>query len=113
MPELSPKKENIWVDLSRKFNNNLELSLAHEVELNSKVEIQARAIPVVAKILGEGVGLAEWQRDSMCMFDEIFADIICSVYLSALGIDKPAQGILRRALEVGVATVYLWDLPHT
>ena len=46
------------------------------------------------------------------MFDEIFADVICSIYLAACGLDKPAQAILRRALEVGVATVYLWDLPH-
>ena len=46
------------------------------------------------------------------MFDEVFADVVSSIYLSACGLDKPAQMILRRALEVGAATVYVWDLPH-
>ena len=26
--------------------------------------------------------------------------------------DKPANIILRRILELGVAAVYLWDMPH-
>jgi hypothetical protein len=99
-------------DLNAKFCNNLGLALAHEEPLASKAELQARAIPVVAKILGRHLELAAWQRDALCMFDEIFADVICSIYLSACGLDKPAHMILRRSLEVGAATVYVWDLPH-
>ena len=80
--------------------------------LASNAEVQARAIPVVAKILSAKLQLTDWQQEALCMFDEVFADIICSIYLGACGLDKPAQMILRRALEVGVATVYVWDLPH-
>lgn len=75
-------------------------------------ELQARAIPVVAKILVRDLGLTGWQRESLCMFDEVFADVICSIYLSGCGLDKPAQMVLRRALKLGVATVYVWNLPH-
>jgi len=108
----SEGKAVIWLELSRKFHSNLSLALTQEAKLVSRAEIQARAIPVVARILSEEQGLTDWQRDALCMFDEIFADITCSIYLGACGLDKPAQAILRRALEVGAATVYLWDLPQ-
>jgi hypothetical protein len=108
----SGEKNNIWWDLNKKFSKNLELALSTEVALTSRAEIQARAIPAVAGILGADPGLTIWQRDALCMFDEVFADLTCSIYLSACGLDKPAQTILRRALEVGIATVYVWDLPH-
>jgi len=112
MPGPSEGKADVWLQLNRKFCSNLSLALTQETELFSKAEIQARAIPAIARILSEEQGLAEWQRHALCMFDEVFADITCSIYLGACGLDKPAQTILRRALEVGVATVYLWDLPH-
>ncbi|MFO3907125.1 hypothetical protein [Enterobacter sp. 186315] len=46
------------------------------------------------------------------IFDEIIADISSCIFLSACAIDKPAHIILRRVLELGVASVYLWDMPH-
>jgi len=108
----SGEQTNIWNDLNKKFSQNLGLALAQDERLASEAELQARAIPVIAKILAEKLELTNWQRDALCMFDEVFADIICSIYLGACGLDKPAQMILRRALEVGIATVYIWDLPH-
>jgi hypothetical protein len=56
--------------------------------------------------------LTETQREVTCVFNEIFGDLICSLYFAACALDRPAQMILRRVLELGVATVYLWDLPH-
>jgi hypothetical protein len=102
----------VWWELNRKFSSNLELALVRERELTIFVETQARAIPVVARILEKSSGITDWQKDALCMFDEIFADITCAIYLSACALDKPAQTVLRRALEIGIATVYLWDLPH-
>jgi len=46
------------------------------------------------------------------MFDEIFADSICSAHFAACGLDLPAQMVLPRVLDLGVGAVYLWDLPH-
>jgi hypothetical protein len=99
-------------DLNAKFCTNLGLALAHEDPLATRAELQARAVPAVAKILGARPELTSWQRDALCMFDEVFSDLICSIYLSGCGLDKPAHMVLRRALEVGTATVYVWDLPH-
>lgn len=38
--------------------------------------------------------------------------MIISIYLAGCALDKPAQGLLRRVIELGVGIVYLWDLPH-
>ena len=52
-------------------------------------------------------------HDICCkIFDEIFADGASSVYLATIAMDKPASIILRRILELGIAAVYLWDMPH-
>jgi hypothetical protein len=102
----------VWLDLNRKFSSNLILALTQDADLVSIAETRARAVPVVARILREEQTLTGWQGDALCMFDEVFADLVCSIYLAGCGLDKPAQATLRRALEVGVATVYVWDLPH-
>ena len=112
MFEMPENKNEVWQALNAKFSSNLTIALSQESELCSRAELQARAIPVVATILSKNLQASNWQRDALVMFDEVFADVICSIYLAASGLDKPAQMLLRRALEVGVATVYLWDLPH-
>jgi len=112
MSKLTEYGPSVLSDLNAKFCKNLGLALSQEEPLASRAELQARAIPIVAKILSHHLELTAWQREALCMFDEVFADVICSIYLSACGLDKPAQMILRRALEVGAATVYVWDLPH-
>jgi hypothetical protein len=105
-------RNNLWRELNSKFASNLTLALSQHNALFCKAELQARAIPVVSRILSGNLDQSDWQRDAICMFDEVFADVVCSVYLAACGLDKPAQMNLRRALEIGVATVFLWDLPH-
>ena len=112
MSKLSEYGPSVLRDLNEKFCNNLVLALATDEPLASRAESQARAIPVVAKILARHIKLTNWQSEALCMFDEVFADLVCSIYLSACGLDKPAQMTLRRALEVGAATVYVWDMPH-
>ena len=74
---------NVWCDLNKKFSHNLSLALAEDADLASTAEVQARAIPAIAKILGDKLELTSWQRDALCMFDEVFADVICSCLGSA------------------------------
>ena len=105
-------KDNVWHDLNSKFSSNLTLALSQHNALCRRAEVQARAIPVVSGILSTTLDPLDWRSDAICMFDEVFADIVCSIYLAACGLDKPAQMTLRRALELGVATVFIWDLPH-
>jgi hypothetical protein len=101
-----------WLALNRKFCENLQLATTQEEALCSRTEIYARAIPAAAELLRKSLPPTDWHTDVLCLFDEVFADVICSIYLGASGLAKPAQMSLRRTVEVGVASVYLWDLPH-
>jgi len=52
-------------------------------------------------------------HDICCkIYDEIFSDGVSSIYLASIAMDKPANSVLRRILELGVAALYLWDMPH-
>ncbi len=112
MPTTPEDTSSLWFALNRKFCENLKLAITQEEALCSKAEVHARAVPAVAELLRGSLQPMDWHSDALCMFDEVFADVICSIYLGACGLDKPAQMSLRRALEVGVASVYVWDLPH-
>lgn len=51
-------------------------------------------------------------KDAVKSFDEVFSDIVSATYLASCAIDKPANIVLRRVIELGVAIIYLWDMPH-
>jgi hypothetical protein len=46
------------------------------------------------------------------IYDEIFSDGISAIYLASNAMVKPANIVLRRIIELGVAAIYLWDMPH-
>lgn len=103
---------SVLVQLEEKFKQNLLLGINEEKETYSKLDVQARAIAALGQLISEIDTLTPSQREIVCIFDEVFADITISIYLAACSLDNPAQSILRRALELGIAIVYLWDLPH-
>lgn len=72
----------------------------------------ARAISEIGEILRENSQLPAAQKEIATLPDEIFADMVMSLYFGACALDSPAHSVLRRALELGIAVVYLWDLPH-
>jgi hypothetical protein len=102
----------VFQSLQSKFAENLRSALKSDPDLLSRVELKARAIPIVGAILAEDQFLSHTQKEMLCLYDEIFADVVTSSYLAACALDKPAQMMLRRSLELGIAAVYLWDLPH-
>jgi hypothetical protein len=102
----------VFDGLQRKFDGNLAAALSCQQNLCAEAELMARVIPAVAVILSGLPQLTESHKALICIFDEIFADTVTSIYLAACALDKPAQMMLRRSLELGVASVYLWDLPH-
>jgi len=115
MKDLYQKPEDatiIFEKLMAKFAANLEQSLKVSTAELSAAELKARACAQVGRILVEAPELTSTQREITCVFNEVFGDLICSLYFAGCGLDRPAQMILRRALDLGVATVYLWDLPH-
>jgi hypothetical protein len=66
----------------------------------------------VGNILHTKCAESQTQKAVSAIYDEVFADCVCSVYLAGQGLDKPAQLVLRRVLELGLAAIYLWDQPH-
>lgn len=102
----------IFNELAIKLSKNCVSALTTDQSELHTAEIKARAFVEVGRILSESDDISVTQKDCVCVFDEMFGDIICSLYFGACALDKPAQMLLRRVLELGVAIVYLWDLPH-
>ena len=102
----------VFRNLNAKLSENLNSAFAASTDKLVIVELKARAIDAVGTILSKTQMITPTQLEIGAIFNELFADIIASLYLAACALDKPAQIILRRVLELGVAIVYLWDLPH-
>jgi hypothetical protein len=115
MPTSSSKTRDlteIMRSLHAKFNQNFDTALREKHPLLAKAEMKARAVSEVAEVLRASPNLTKTQSEILTIFDEVFADLVTSIYLASLALDKPARMLLRRALELGVAIVYLWDMPH-
>ena len=102
----------IFRALGGKLSKNCESALSTDSKELHEAEIKARAFIEIGRILSEADGITLTQKECVCIFEEVFGDTICSLYFAACALDKPAQMLLRRVLELGVAIVYLWDLPH-
>lgn len=108
---MNPNK-TIMEKLNSKFANNLMQCLKEKTEHLAGVEKKARLFAALGQVLAESSDLNPHQKELVPIFDEVFSDVTISLYLAACGLDKPAQIILRRVLELGNAVIYLWDLPH-
>lgn len=98
--------------LDSKFQENSDKFLSQENSDCKKIDLKARAIAAIGQISSDVQGLQASQIEITRIYNEVFSDIILSLYFTACALDRPAQSVLRRALELGVAIVYLWDLPH-
>lgn len=76
-----------------------------------RVFISLQCVAAIGEILNEKNNLIH--SDICCkIYDEIFSDGVSAIYLASIAMDKPANSVLRRILELGVAALYLWDMPH-
>lgn len=103
--------KEILKDLHIKFSKNLDLCLKDDNKDLSKIFSIVKGIAEVGQII-KNRDLQKHQIRCCNIFDEVFSDLSISIYLAANALDKPARIILRRALEIGVAAIYLWDMPH-
>jgi hypothetical protein len=103
---------DVLAELEKKFQANFARFIEEVQGSHQKIQLKARAIAALGQIASEDGKLQPNQFGIIPMFDEVFADMVISIYLTACALDNPAQAALRRALELGVAIVYLWDLPH-
>jgi hypothetical protein len=105
----SPKE--IMRELRDKFNGNFDEWLSLESDNLQLSFAYLQIISTIGQTLKER---STMKHHNVCclIFDELFADTVSSFYLASCAIDKPALVILRRVLELGLAAVYLWDMPH-
>jgi hypothetical protein len=96
--------------LHEKFASNISASVG-DPGAYASAETRLRCLPVVHDLL-RAPSNTPHQQELLTLFDELFADGTASLYLSATGLQMAARMLLRRVLEIGVAVVYLWDLPH-
>ena len=105
----TPKE--ILEELSLKFNKNMASWAKSDHQSLSRTFLFARAITEIGQVLKKP-NLPKHQQRCCAIFDEIFSDTISAVYLATCAIDKPANIVMRRVLELGIAALYLWDMPH-
>ena len=102
----------VFRKLSGQFALNFDSALKAQIPEIGRVELKARCLASVGGLLRDKCSVSNTQKEIAAIYDEVFADCVCSIYLAAQGLDKPAQLVLRRVLELGLAAIYLWDQPH-
>lgn len=105
------ERGDVYSQLHVKLGENLRLAFANEASIQA-VERNIRLLPKLGAVL-QACALTRTQKEIAGLFDEIFADLVCALYLGSCALDVPARMLLRRGLEVGVAALFLWDQPQT
>jgi hypothetical protein len=101
----------VMVELNEKFNGNFDQWNSLEDQNIEKVFIGLHCIALIGEILNEQK--SSKHHEICCkIYDEIFSDGVSALYLASNAMDKPANIVLRRVLELGLAALYLWDMPH-
>lgn len=107
-----PVKELLCA-IHQRFGTNLDanIDIAEEPLLDT-IDLKSRIISEFKIALMEShegnlhkIGCAE-------ILDEVFSDFALAMYLGSIGLTVPARMSTRRAFELGLATIYMWDLPH-
>lgn len=102
--------KSIYEQLNEKFQANISASLSDNSSLREEIELRARAISAFCEICGKST-VSSHHRELSEIFNEVFSDLIVSVYQASCALDKPAQVTLRTGFELGISIVYLWDYP--
>lgn len=109
---MKPKINEILESLHLKFGDNLKLCLSEDTAILEEVEIKAKGAFILGELLHKDTSVTETQREITNIYPEIFTDLTVSIYLASCAIDNSPKILLRRVLELGIAVIYLWDLPY-
>jgi hypothetical protein len=99
--------------LHSKFAANLDVLDGDVIELLEIIDLNSRAIDGAGNEL-QRLHSGDDKHKLQCAYliEEIFADLCQAMYLLAIGLVVPARMLVRRAFEIGLAIVYMWDLQH-
>lgn len=99
--------------LHAKFGQNIEAVGTDVWILLDKIDLNSRIISEIrSALLGEYCDTTEKQNICTEQLEEVFSDFSLAMYLCSVGLIVQARMSVRRAFELGLATVYMWDLPH-
>ena len=108
---MNKSPENILQEINVKFDSNFKECLKNNKEDLSRLFLYLRGIAETGEIL-KSKGQLKHHEKCCLILDEVFSDIVTAIYLASVAIDQPANIVMRRALELGISTIYLWDMPH-
>ena len=107
-----PIKE-LLSSLHDSFGANLGTTLdASTAPLLDSIDLKSRIISEFKTALVKKHGSDNHKTGCAEILDEVFSDFALAMYLSSVGLIVPARMSARRAFELGLSTVYMWDLPH-
>lgn len=109
---MNKSPEEILAELCEKFSRNFEDWQNLDDKGLKKIFRLLREITVVGEVVSEKYNTSTHQQMCCQIYDEIFSDMVTAIYLASNGINKPANIVLRRVLELGLALIFLWDMPH-
>lgn len=109
---MKPKINEIIESLHLKFGDNLKICLSENITILEEVEIKTRGSYILGRLINRDTTISETQKEITKIYPEIFTDLTVSIYLACCAIDNSPKILLRRVLELGIAVVYLWDLPY-
>ena len=101
----------VLVELNQKFNTNFNEWNSLNNHNLSKSFVGLQCIATIGEVL-EHRKTSKHHNICCKIYDEIFSDGVSAIYLATNAMDKPAGIVLRRVLELGLAAIYLWDMPH-
>ncbi|KAF0220023.1 MAG: hypothetical protein FD174_1468 [Geobacteraceae bacterium] len=99
--------------LHTNFGRNVGNFALGTIPLFDGIDLNSRIIDGIrTALLVDHCGTDDQKKICAEILDEVFTDFTMALYLFAIGLIVPARMSVRRALELGLATVYMWDLPH-
>jgi hypothetical protein len=95
------------------FGKNIKNIPQDTISLFDNIELNSRIIDGIrATLLSDYCEKDNQKKNCAEILGEIFADFTLAMYLLGIGLIVPARMSARRAFELGLASVYMWDLPH-
>jgi hypothetical protein len=106
-------EEQLLSNLHDNFGKNLANIDLTTKSLLESIDLNSRTISEIRNRLSLNCSNSDTQQ-AICsdVLDEVFTDFSIAMYLCTIGLIVPARMSARRGFELGLAAVYMWDLPH-
>lgn len=106
--------KNLLCALHENFGKNVSNIGEDAIPILDIIDLNSRTISEIRTVLKTADFCGSEGQKNICaeLLDEVFTDFSIAMYLCTIGLVVPARMSIRRAFELGLASVYMWDLPH-